>query len=214
MSRPSVTLLPREALIKTNPLDQAEWNYQGALGAIQRRRFEVAVHLIGPGSAERLLEVGYGSGIFMPELSRHCTNLYGIDTHDKSGEVTEVLAAHGVTAQLRSGSVLALPYDDGFFDQVVTVSSLEFVDDIEGACRELARVACPGGALVVVTPGYGAMLDLGLKVLTGERAEDTFQGRRQRVVPALERHFRVEAARRIPPVPRLWLYTVLRLRLS
>ena len=46
-------------------------------------------------------------------------------------------------------------------------------------------------------------------MLSGERAEDTFHGRRQRVLPALERAFDVQRRHRIPPGP-LWMYTAVR----
>ena len=204
-------LLPRETLIKTNRLDQPSWNYRGILGLIQRRRFSMAVRLLGPRSYTRLLEVGYGSGIFMPELSAHCTSLYGIDTHDKSAEVTAILAEQGVTARLLVASVAHLPFESGSFDAIVVVSSLEFVDEIERATAEMSRVLRPGGAAIVITPGSNPILDSGLKLLTGETAEDTFRGRRQLVIPALRRSFVVDKQERFPRVP-LWLYTGVRLR--
>lgn len=209
MAGRKVELLPREALVKTNPLDQADWNYRGVLGAVQRRRFALVAQVLGARHYDRLLEVGYGSGVFMPELRTHCRSLHGIDPHDRGGEVTEVLAGRGIAAFLVQASMTAIPYEDGAFDAIVTVSSLEFVDDIETACRELARVLRPGGRLVAVTPGHARILDLGLRALSGERAEDTFQGRRQLVIPALTRHFRVDQRRRFPPLPGAWMYTVL-----
>jgi len=88
---------------------------------------------------------------------------------------------------------------------------LEFVDDLDPACRELRRVTAPGGRVVVVTPGHSAVLDFGLKLLTGERAEDTFQGRRQRIQPTLARHFSLARSIAMPPwsPPVARLYTAL-----
>jgi len=92
---------------------------------------------------------------------------------------------------LLQASAGALPYRDASFDSVIVVSALEFVPDVEAAVREIVRVTRPGGRIVVVNPGQSALLDLALRVLTGERAEDTFQGRRQLVVPALQRSARI-----------------------
>jgi len=205
-------LLPRETAIKTNPLDQPGWNYQGILGWIQRHRFSMAARLLGPQSYPRLLEIGYGSGIFMPELSAHCTSLHGIDTHRRSAEVVGILAEQGVTARLLVASVSHLPFDSASFDAIVVVSSLEFVDDIEVATAEMSRVLRPEGVAVVITPGFNPILDAGHRVLTGVKAEDTFQGRRQHVIPALRRSFVVDKQERFPPLPSLWLYTGVRLR--
>jgi hypothetical protein len=99
-SRPNgVSLLPVEALIRTNDLDQAQWNYRaGPLGYVQRKRFALAADLLG--SCGDLLEIGYGSGIFMPELATRCRRLYGADHHSEPDAVVEVLRARGVSAEL------------------------------------------------------------------------------------------------------------------
>ena len=162
----------------------------------------------------RLLEVGYGSGIFMPTLARHCSVLDGVDVHDKADEVRRVLAEHGIEASLVTGSVTELPYSDGTFDTIVCISVLEFVDDLETACGELRRVLSPTGRLLVVTPGHSRLLDTGLRLLTGEHAEDTFAGRRQRILPALTKWFDVDRRFSFPPaVPNVArLYTALSLK--
>ena len=194
-------LLPRDALVKTNDLDQGDWNFRPVLGWVQRLRMRcVASVLTSAPRAARLLEVGYGSGIFMPELVRYTDELHGADLHPSGAAVAPVLATHGAPASLLRASAGALPYRDGAFDTVVTVSTLEFVPDVPAAVGELVRVTKRGGRLVIVTPGQSALLDLGLRVLSGERAEDTFQGRRKLVVPAVERSARILEIRTLPPL--------------
>jgi SAM-dependent methyltransferase len=192
-------LLPRAALVKTNDLDQGDWNFRPILGWVQRLRLRcVASVLTGSPHAERLLEVGYGSGIFMPELARYTRDLFGADVHHAGAAVSATLDAHDCPARLVTASAGALPYRDGSFDTVVTVSTLEFVPDVAAAVAELVRVTRSGGRLVIVTPGQSAILDLGLRVLTRERAEDTFEGRRSLVVPAVERVARLLEVRSLP----------------
>lgn len=192
-------LLPRDALVKTNDLDQADWNFRPVLGWVQRLRLRcVASVLASRPPASRLLEVGYGSGIFMPELARHADDRFGADVHANGAAVGTTLAVHGAPARLVRAAAGALPYRNGAFDTVITVSTLEFVPDVAAAVAELVRVTAPGGRLVIVTPGESALLDLGLRVLSGERAEDTFQGRRRLVVPAVERSARIIEVRTLP----------------
>jgi SAM-dependent methyltransferase len=192
-------LLPRDALVKTNDLDQADWNFRPVLGWVQRLRLRcVASVLASSPRAMRLLEVGYGSGVFMPQLARHTDDLYGADVHRNGAAVTATLAVHGSPASLATAAAGALPYRDGSFDTVVTVSTLEFVPDVAAAVGELVRVTRGGGRIVIVTPGQSALLDLGLRIMTRERAEDTFQGRRSLVVPAVERSARVLEVRTLP----------------
>jgi SAM-dependent methyltransferase len=192
-------LLPRDALVKTNDLDQADWNFRPVLGWVQRLRLRcVASVLASSPHASRLLEVGYGSGVFIPQLARNADDTFGADVHANGAAVSATLARHGSPARLLRASAGALPYRDGAFDTVVTVSTLEFVPDVAAAVGELVRVTRHGGRLVIVTPGQSALLDLGLRVLTRERAEDTFQGRRSLVVPAIERSARILEVRTLP----------------
>jgi 2-polyprenyl-3-methyl-5-hydroxy-6-metoxy-1,4-benzoquinol methylase len=192
-------LLPRSLLVKTSSLDQSEWVYRPVLGAVQRMRFSGVASLLGAQSrAPRLLEIGYGSGILMPELARHCDQLYGLDAHPYAAAVAERLTQVGVSAMLVTGDACSLPYRDGSFDTVVVVSVLEFVADVFAAVREVIRVLTPRGIAIVVTPGSSPVLDLGLKILTGERAEDTFKGRRPQVVSALHAAGDIVATRLLP----------------
>ncbi|MCU1427139.1 MAG: methyltransferase protein [Actinomycetia bacterium] len=200
VSSKQLLLPPREAVAKTNELDQGDWNYRPGLGWVSRLRLRaVAAALAGP-RAGRLLEVGYGSGVFLPELAKHCNELFGIDVHQNASMVDAMLKTQGVRARLLSGSATDLPFSSGAFDAVVTVSTLEFVPDVPKSVAELLRVTSPGGRVVAVTPLKSPILDFGLRIMTGERGEDTFEGRRGTIVPAFERLGRVERIVRLPPV--------------
>jgi ubiquinone/menaquinone biosynthesis C-methylase UbiE len=211
--RPRLHLLPSGALHKTGNVDHADWNYKPLLGAISRRRFHLVVSLLAGQRIERLLEIGYGSGVFLPELSRYCEQLYGIDVHQMQQTVSESLSKTGVTAQLYSASASAMPFEDAFFDCLVAVSALEFVEDLDAACTEMKRVLKPGGSLVVITPGHSPLVDFGLKILTGESAQNDYGNRRQMLLPTLLRHFAVERQLSVPAYGKfvVHLYTGLKL---
>lgn len=213
MQTERLRLLPEERLVRTGPVDHASWNYRGVLGWVQRERFRLIRRLLGTTRRERLLEIGYGSGVFLPELSRYAAELCGVDVHELGPEVTAALAAEGVKATLVKGSASDIPFDPGYFDAIVAVSVFEFVDDMDAACREIDRVLSPRGAVFVVTPGISPVVDLGLRVLTGKSAKDDFADRRERVIPGLERAFRVVRRITFPPVPvpGVRLYTALEL---
>ncbi|MGB7925274.1 MAG: class I SAM-dependent methyltransferase [Pyrinomonadaceae bacterium] len=211
--RQGLRLLPPDALLKTGEVDHADWNYRPLLGTISRTRFRLVVSLLDQRMG-RLLEVGYGSGVFMPELARFADELYGIDIHQMTEPVAASLARFNVNARLFSGSVEALPFDENFFDCIVAVSALEFVSDTAAACREIKRALKPGGALVVVTPGHSPLVDFGLKLLTGKSAKEDYDDRRQKLMPTLLEHFRIERELTSPAVGNslVKLYTALRLR--
>jgi|GEM_PF-621266 len=206
-------LLPVKDLITTGPVDHADWNYKPVLGWIERQRFKLALSMIPAPKVGRLLELGYGSGVFLPELAARCSALHGLDVHPHQGEVMRQLHGYGIEATLVRGTAEAMPYEDHFFDAIVTVSALEFVPDIDRAVRELHRVLAPAGVLIVVTPNSSPITDFGLKVMTGESARKDYGDRRAAVIPVLTRWFTVDAQRTSPPLGGrlLSLHRVLRL---
>jgi len=184
-------LLPRELLLQTSPIDHADWNYRPILGYVSRQRFMLVCNLLEQRRVHRLLEVGYGSGIFMPELRDRCDDLYGIDVHELNDRIQELLAQYGVTATLSCQNAAHTNFRDGFFDTIVAVSTLEHAGDIDQAAREFVRLLAPHGRLIAVMPRTSAILDLILHIATGESAKRDFGNRRERVVPALRAHFEV-----------------------
>jgi ubiquinone/menaquinone biosynthesis C-methylase UbiE len=193
-------LLPRESLVKTSPVDEADWVYRPLVGSIARMRFRMVLKLLGKRRYGRLLEIGYGSGILLPELSLRSGELHGIDPHPMPEAVAQSLERIGVRAQLKTSGGESMPYDDGFFDAAIAVSALEFVHDLEAVCREVKRVLKPEGRFVFVTPGTSPILDLGLKLLTGNDAKKDFGNRREIVLPVTRKHFRFDKTLTAPPL--------------
>lgn len=192
-------LLSRNHLVKTGPVDYADWNYRALIGTIQRLRFALALSLL-PHRSHRLLEVGFGSGVFVPSLHSIADEVYGIDVHEESARVTRALASQGVKAELLRSPAEAIPFASDSFDSIVAISSLEFVDDLVASCTEIRRVLKPGGSFVVVTPGNSSLLDAGLKVLTGNSAKKDFGDRRQAIIPTLLSSFAVDECRSVPRI--------------
>lgn len=212
-AEPAVRLLPRSALLRTSSIDHPDWNYQPLLARLQRTRFQIIVRLLGDTRHDRLLEVGYGSGVFMPELARRCAHLYGADPHPYADPVRDSLARSGVTAELTRAGAEELPYPDGFFDAVVAVSTLECVPDLDAGCREIRRVLRPGGSLVLVTPGDSPVWNVALRLLTAEGPDGLYGDRRRRLPAVLRRHFQPVDEVAVPRRPAaLRLYTGLHLR--
>jgi ubiquinone/menaquinone biosynthesis C-methylase UbiE len=187
----NVHLLPKDLLITTNSVDHADWNYKPLLRWIQRMRFRMVTTFLNTGPYDKVLEMGYGSGIFMPELSMRCTDLYGIDIHPYASQVSKILKDTGIDATLSKGSVDKMDYPDKSFDLVVSVSTFEFIDNKQAACEEIKRVLKKDGHFVLVTPSESWLLDFGFKILTKENARKDFGDNRKAVVPLLNEHFKV-----------------------
>jgi ubiquinone/menaquinone biosynthesis C-methylase UbiE len=182
-------LLPRKSLVKTSAVDEADWVYRPLVGSIARMRFRMILRLLGNRRYGRLLEIGYGSGILLPQLSQHCDELHGIDPHTQSDAVTQSVEQNGVRVQLKTSGAESMPYPDNSFDAAIAVSALEFVHDLEAVYREVKRILKPDGRFFFVTPGTSPILDLGLRLLTGNDAKKDFGNRREIVLPVARKHF-------------------------
>ncbi len=69
---------------------------------------------------------------------------------DISAPALKLLSERGGRVTL--GEVTALPFPDATFDLVCALDIIEHVDDDDSALREIARVAKPGGVLLISTP--------------------------------------------------------------
>ena len=199
----ALRLLDKQRLVVTGPLDKARWNYLPILSLLERTRFRLIVRLIGMNPYDDVLEIGYGSGIFLPELQRRSVRLHGLDIHPHAGAVRLALAEVGVQASLHSASAESIPIDSGSMDLIVSISTLEYVSDKRKAAGEMHRVLRPHGRLAVVYPLPHAISDIGLKLLTGESAKQYGDGRRT-LLPALRERFSVVRRIRFPawmPLP-------------
>jgi SAM-dependent methyltransferase len=98
-----------------------------------------------------VLEIGVGSGVLVPTLTKHYAEYTGTDLTLAPG--LEALVAPGCEAQFRRADLLAdgdLPA--GHYDAIVCFSVLEHISDAGGAARGLARALAPGGTLVTGYP--------------------------------------------------------------
>jgi SAM-dependent methyltransferase len=207
----ALRLLPRDQLVKTGDVDHADWNYDGLLGFVTRQRFRLVVELLPERIVDKLLEVGYGSGVFLPELARHTRELFAADVHPHGVDVTRVLDYAGIYATLVEAPAEKLPFADETFDAVVAVSTFEFVSDTAAAIDEIARVLRPDGVAIVVTPGASPVLDLALRVATGEDAKKDFGDRRAGIVSTLTSRMKLDRIATFPLPAGFTVYRALRL---
>lgn len=153
-----LVLPPRGALPQFAD-DPLEHYYKPLIGPLYRGRLRVAKRLLGSERRRALLDVGLGSGIFLPELARYADRLVGVDVHPEVAAVDAALAALDVDAELREASLYELPFGDGEFDALVCLSVLEHLTDLTGALAEMRRVLAPGGVVVLGFPVRNPITD-------------------------------------------------------
>lgn len=121
------------------------------IGALVRKyEADLILDLLKPGRGEIILDAGCGTGVFTLDLLASGAHVIGLDISlPMLGRSRE--KARGAPLQIVLGDMLHLPFPGNFFDRVVSVTALEFIEDGQGAVRELFRVTKRGGSIVVAT---------------------------------------------------------------
>ena len=152
MPLPVLKLLPVEQYFGVNRYDPIRFYGYPIIGTMYRRRVELSLAECNGG--ERMLEVGFGSGVTFLNLNENYKELHGLDLTANVDKVHEVFAAHKIETFLKNGSVLKMPYPDNYFDSVLLISILEHLQKNEqaSAFSEIKRVLKPGGQVVYGVP--------------------------------------------------------------
>ena len=138
----------------------AGWVMAHRSSNVERNRWVVSLLDVQP--TDRVLEIGFGPGVAIRELSRLATHgsVLGVDHSDVMVRAARKRNADAVRAgrvDLRLGSVEALPDLGGPVDKIVSVNSLGFwaepaarLEDLRGRLRPTGTIAiasqprCPG----------------------------------------------------------------------
>ncbi len=145
-------------IFATNLEDPLKYYFLPILGSLFRKRLEYGLELLGMGPFEKILEIGYGSGILFPELETRCDRIVGVDNHRKPELVREMMRREEIEADLAIGDILSLSYADESFDAVVCLSVLEHIQNLDRATGEIFRILKPGGRAVMGFPTTNKMM--------------------------------------------------------
>jgi len=164
-------MLTGDAYCRTGESDPIRFYSFPVLGRLYRNRVARCASMLPPG--RRVLEIGYGSGVSFLNLGRKFEEIFGIDLHDKAGQVERSFAGTGLRLNLRQGNILHLPYEDESVDAALAISIHEHLAMAEqlAAFAEVHRVLRPGGCYVVGVPGLNAMMTAAFYLL-GVRIHD------------------------------------------
>jgi ubiquinone/menaquinone biosynthesis C-methylase UbiE len=104
-------------------------------------------------SGARILEVGCGAGLLSVDLARRGLCVVAIDPVEAMvAQACQHAAQAGVGDEALSvtrGDATALAFPDASFDLVVALGVLPWLEDPQGAVREMARVTRMGGYVLV-----------------------------------------------------------------
>ncbi|MBU0511703.1 MAG: methyltransferase domain-containing protein [Chloroflexi bacterium] len=149
---------------RTTPLTPQDWHTRFMQQARWTRDLRAYLYpRAGLGNARRVLDVGCGTGAIPGELAEQVPLLHGLDI-DRAHLRLAMGNAPG--AILTLGDAHNLPYPDDIFDITLCHFALLWMNDPARVLREMARVTCPGGAvLALAEPDYGGRVDYPLELV-------------------------------------------------
>ena len=194
-------ILPNQGLLfKTSAVDYFYWNYEFPLKYIQRYRFKLVLELLGVETFDKLLEIGTGSGIFLPELSIHCRQLYAIDIHRKVKQVQKVFENINMAVNITECSIESTNFPDNYFDVIIGVSVLECIRNLNSAIDEIKRIMKPEGLFITICPQKNFLYDFILSFFSDKSPDEEFINSRHEISPMLEKSFKVIDKLIFPPM--------------
>ena len=116
---------------------------------------------------QSVLDVACGTGVIATAAAERvgpAGSVTGVDNNPGMLAVASARSGHEVRWQ--EADAQALPYPDGSFDRVICQFGLQYFPDRPAAAREMHRVLCPGGRVVLLvwrdlshSPGFVALVD-------------------------------------------------------
>ena len=108
--------------------------------------YDATLCALEPLAGRALLDAGCGAGLALRLAADHGALVFGLDA---SAPLLEVARDRTPGADLRTGEIQALPYDDASFDVVTSFNAIQYAADPAAAVWQLARVSRPGGQVAI-----------------------------------------------------------------
>ncbi|MBI3027861.1 class I SAM-dependent methyltransferase [Candidatus Woesearchaeota archaeon] len=204
-----LTIPSRKNVKETNEGDPLKYYYVPIIRYPFLLRLKNAVDLLDTKKYDKLLDLGCGSGIFLPELSKHTNNLYATDMHNNMKDVKRMAKNEGVKVKLFHSNILKGSFIKEKFDAIVCVSVLEHLDRLDIALDNINKILKDDGVAVFGFPSNNFIVDTALKLLCWN-IEEHHVSSHQNILKAIQNKMNIVQFNNIPNIknPKRAIYIV------
>jgi len=107
--------------------------------------------LVDAKKGEKVIDLGFGSGIILRMLMDVGCKVYGTDI---SADAVAFFKKHNKKAKVKVGDAQSPDFPDNTFDKVICSEVIEHVKKPEKLLREVHRILKPKGKFIISTPNY------------------------------------------------------------
>jgi ubiquinone/menaquinone biosynthesis C-methylase UbiE len=171
---PPLKLLPLQEYTGVNELDPIKYYTLPIIGKMYRERVQYCLAECKGGDS--ILEIGFGTGLTFLYLNEIYQQIHGLDLTADVEQISALYEKYHVHTELKTGSVLTMPYEDQSFDTILLISILEHLQpaDQEQAFKEMARILKPGGQVIYGVPVERPLMVFMFRVLGHDIRKEHF----------------------------------------
>ena len=135
----------------------------GLYGEIYRRRHDAVLDWVDSlklPSGTRVLEIGCGAGLMSIALAQRGFHVYAIDSVETMVEQARKLAFDAEFAGILTvdlGDVYSLTFEDESFDLVIAIGVIPWLDRVDLAIQQMARVTRPEGHVILTVDNWARL---------------------------------------------------------
>jgi 2-polyprenyl-3-methyl-5-hydroxy-6-metoxy-1,4-benzoquinol methylase len=201
-------LPPKGILEPNNDDDPLKYYYVPIVGKLYVSRINMTLGLLKQDEYSSILEIGYGSGVLMPTLTKLSNAIYGVDLSSDPDDISRRLAKLNCYPKLSQGKADKLLFDDNSLDLVIAISVLEHIKAIQPFLAEIHRVLKPGGTLLVGMPAVNKTMEYLFRAIGFAGIEAHHVTSPEEMHQAAAGMFRLKSTDRLPNFlpPKMYLY--------
>lgn len=188
-------------LIQADPFqrDYTTLNYYKPLiKNLYLKRIKMGLELLGQKKFKQILDIGFGAGIIIPELSLHGSHLEGVDIHKNINLVKQIIKDENINnINLQYGDAIHLPFADNSFDCIWCMSVLEFILDSEKVIQEIKRVAKNEAKIIIGFPITNPLTNLSYKLI-GFKSNETHKNNHRILIQQIKKYLKIKEIKHFP----------------